>query len=258
VQASPQGYRRRIGLLTLAGGLASTVFWPLTFALEQWLGWRATVLIYAVLHLFVCAPLHAFALPVLRRDRAVRDEASQSPPSPQPLQALLRQTAFWWLALSFTALGFVTSAMATHVVPMLVAAGAPTASALATAALIGPMQVTGRSAELLLAGRLAPVAVGRIACALIAFALVALWAAAWVEPGRPALMYAFALCYGAGLGLTTIVRATTPAELFGAQGYAAVSGTLSGPSVLARAAGPLAATYECHHATLWLPRLDRP
>jgi len=256
IQAWPADYRRRMGLLTLAGGLASTVFWPLTFALEHRLGWRATVLVYAALHLFVCAPLHAFALPTSRRDAAVRAEASGSA-APEPVQGLLRRTAFWWLMLSFTTLGFVTSAMAAHVVPMLVTAGATTASALATAALIGPMQVTGRSAELLLGGRLHPLVVGRIAGMLIPFALVALWVALWVAPGRPALMYTFALAYGAGLGLTTIVRATTSAQLFGAQAYAAVSGALSGPSVLARAAGPLAATLilgraQSYETVLWV------
>jgi MFS family permease len=249
VQAWPVGYRRRIGLLTLAGGLASTAFWPLTFALEHRLGWRTTVLVYAALHLFVCAPLHAFALPALRRSRlmAARTEAHRSPAPQTTMHMLARHPAFWLLVLSFTALGFVTSAMATHVVPMLVTGGATTASALATAALIGPMQVAGRSAELLLAGRLRPRVVGWITVALIPLALAALWAAPWAMPDTPALLFMFALAYGAGLGLTTIVRATTPAELFGAQAFAAVSGALSGPAVLARATGPLAATLMLGH-----------
>lgn len=257
VQAWPDGYRRHMGLLTLAGGLASTAFWPLTFALEHHLGWRATLSVYAGLHLLVCAPLHAFALPARQPGRltAAGTEARRST-APQPVvQGLVRRPAFWLLVLSFTALGFVTSAMATHVVPMLVTAGATTASALAVAALIGPMQVAGRFADLLLAGRLHPLAVGWITVALIPFALATLWLALWAVPGTPALLYSFALAYGVGLGLTTLVRATTPAELFGAQGYAAVSGVLSGPSVLARAAGPLAATVmlgrlQSYHAVL--------
>lgn len=245
VQAWPDDYRRRMGLLTLAGGLASTIFWPLTFALEQRLGWRATAAVYALLHLVVCAPLHALALPTLLRGRraAVGQQTSRDPALENPTHApFVRRPAFWLLLLSFTALGFVTSAVSIHAIPMLVTAGTTTASALAIAALIGPMQVTGRFVELMLGPRLRPLVVGRITVALIPFALAALWLALWADPGEPALMYTFALVYGVGLGLATIVRATSPAELFGAQGYAAVSGALSGPSVLARAAGPLAAT----------------
>lgn len=249
VRAWPHDYRRRMGLLTLAGGLASTVFWPLTFVLEQGLGWRSTVQVYAALHLFVCAPLHAVALSALPRSRrtTVRTEASPVPVPHRPTRALVRHPAFWMLVLSFTTLGFVTSAMSTHVVPMLVTAGATTASALTMAALIGPMQVTGRSAEMLLSGRLPPLFVGRVAAGLIPFALVALWAAMWAVPGEHGLMYTFALAYGLGLGLLTIVRASTAAELFGVQGYAAVSGALSAPSVMARAAGPLAASWILGH-----------
>lgn len=100
-----------MGLLTLAGGLASTTFWPLTFALEQALGWRTTVMVYAVLQLFVCAPLRAFVLPRLQRGRitAARTEAPRSPAPQTATQALVRHPAFWLLVRSFTAFGFVTS-----------------------------------------------------------------------------------------------------------------------------------------------------
>ena len=55
--------RRPITLLTLFAGLASTISWPTTSALIDWVGWRETYLIYAALLAFVAAPLHAFALP---------------------------------------------------------------------------------------------------------------------------------------------------------------------------------------------------
>src|SRR5437762_3013200 len=62
--------RQPITVLTLAGGFASTVSWPATYALLQPLGWRGTYLVYAALLAFVAAPLHAFALP---RTRATHD-----------------------------------------------------------------------------------------------------------------------------------------------------------------------------------------
>src|SRR5204863_3814730 len=73
--------RQPITVLTLAGGFASTVSWPATYALLQPLGWQGTYLVYAALLAFVAAPLHAFGLP---RTRAVHDialaEGAAAPP----------------------------------------------------------------------------------------------------------------------------------------------------------------------------------
>src|SRR5690606_12370524 len=52
------GARRAISLLTLFGGLASTVFWPLGGWLDNTLGWRATLQVYALLNVVPCALLH--------------------------------------------------------------------------------------------------------------------------------------------------------------------------------------------------------
>lgn len=236
VAADPAAYRRRMAVLTLAGGMASTVFWPLTQLLAGTLGWRDTLLAYAALHLLVCAPLHWFALPVDAPRPAT--QSTSSPARPAPGQ-VLRSPEFWWLAVSFAAFGFVNAAMATHMVPMLESTGVGPASAMAIAALIGPMQVAGRSADLLLAGRVGPRTVGTVAVLLTPAALLVLWAA----PATQALLYVFAALYGAGLGLATIVRASAPLEVFGSAGYASVSGALHGPARLARAAGPLAGTF---------------
>jgi hypothetical protein len=57
----------------------------------------------------------------------------------------------------------------------------------------------------------------------------------------PALLV-FVVLYGAGLGLYTIVRATTPAELFGRDNFGALNGALAAPSLFAPAAGPIGAS----------------
>lgn len=236
VAADPAAYRRRMAILTLAGGMASTVFWPLTQLLADALGWRSTVQVYAAMHLLVCAPLHWFALPAGMQEPKASAAAGGAPAS---LLQAFRNPAFWWLALSFVAFGFVNSAMATHMVPMLESTGVGLVFAMTIAALIGPMQVAGRSTDLLLAGRVSTRTVGIIAVLLTPVALLVLW----IAPAVPPLLYVFAALYGAGLGLTTIVRASAPLEVFGAAGYASVSGALHGPARLARAAGPLAGTF---------------
>ena len=58
-----QNARPAITTLTLFGGFASTVCWPLsTFFLER-LGWRGTCVAYAVLHLTLTLPLYGLVLP---------------------------------------------------------------------------------------------------------------------------------------------------------------------------------------------------
>ena len=50
-QVAGPGARRAIGMLAIIGGFASTVFWPLSGALDVAVGWRGTLLVYAAIHL---------------------------------------------------------------------------------------------------------------------------------------------------------------------------------------------------------------
>ncbi|MGB9215285.1 MAG: MFS transporter, partial [Pseudolabrys sp.] len=54
------GARQPITALTLAGGFASTVSWPVTHLLIERVGWSDTYLVYAALMVCIAAPLHAF------------------------------------------------------------------------------------------------------------------------------------------------------------------------------------------------------
>ena len=55
--------RAAITHLTLFGGFASTVCWPLSAVFLEWLGWRGTCFAYAALHLGLTLPLYAAILP---------------------------------------------------------------------------------------------------------------------------------------------------------------------------------------------------
>lgn len=48
--------------LTLFGGFASTICWPLSAFMIDHLGWRSACFIYAALHLFVMLPLQVLSL----------------------------------------------------------------------------------------------------------------------------------------------------------------------------------------------------
>src|SRR6185312_15738214 len=56
-------YRRAVTALTLFGGFASTVFWPLSQWLLEVRGFRVAFAVHAVLNLVVCLPLHLWFVP---------------------------------------------------------------------------------------------------------------------------------------------------------------------------------------------------
>ena len=250
-RAFTRHHRRAITVLTLFGGFASTVFWPLGQALINAVGWRETAAIFGAINLVVCVPLHLVALPSAAVPRAGQPE------QPQPARSLreaVRDPTFHWLAAAFTANTLVFSATSVHLLAMLVAKGLTATQAAAFGALIGPMQVLGRLTEMVSGGRAAPSRVGMIAMGLLPASLLLLVIAGTSVWG----FVAFAVLYGAGNGVMTIVRGTIPVELYGRDHYGAVNGALAAPVLIAKAAGPLVAAFALVVAhsydtvTLWL------
>ena len=237
-------HRRAIAVLTLFGGFASTVFWPLGQTLIDAYGWRSTAMAFGAINLLLCLPLHLLVLP--RRPLPPAPTAGKA--ASVPLQAVLRDRRFYLLAAAFTANVLVFSATSVHMIAMLVAKGLTAAQAAGYGALFGPMQVAGRLAEMMLGQRVAPSRVGLVALAMLPASLILL-----VLSGIGAWGFvAFALLYGAGNGVMTIVRGTVPVELYGRDHYGAVNGALAAPVLLAKAAGPLVAAL----ALLAVPDYD--
>jgi MFS family permease len=239
-------YRRAITTLTLFGGFASTVFWPLTQFLIAELGWRNALLVLALLNLAVCAPLHWWALP--RDGRAERPRIVASG-GPGAFRAALRTPVFYLLTIAFTGNALVFSATQVHLMSMLQEKQLSAASAALVGAMIGPMQVTGRLLELAFASRLAASTIGILAMAFLPLSLWLLGVAGVQWP----LLVAFAVIYGIGNGVMTIVRGAIAAELFGREAYGAINGAMAAPVIVAKAAGPLVAAL----LFAWLGGYDR-
>ncbi|EEF24435.1 conserved hypothetical protein, partial [Ricinus communis] len=53
VESDPKTASRSITYLTLIGGFASTIFWPISAALMGYLSWREIYLIFAALNLVI-------------------------------------------------------------------------------------------------------------------------------------------------------------------------------------------------------------
>lgn len=211
--------------ITLIAGFASTISWPLSAFLNDTVGWRETLLVWAALNVVVGLPLN-FLLPVPART-APHSRAPAHSVGWKPYKEM------FLLAFVFAAAWFVTGAMAAHLPRLLERAGATSVQAIAAAALVGPAQVAARLVEFFLLRRSHPLASARIAALLhpigaVIFALM----------GPPAVAV-FAVFYGAGNGLLTIARGTVPLAVFGPQGYGERTGLLGAPARAAQALAPL-------------------
>lgn len=230
------GARRAISLLTLLGGLASTAFWPIGHFLDASLGWRATLVIYALLNLAICLPLHwHFAG---EPAQAAEDGSGESADPVHPGIALSpsrRRVALHLLAAAFTLHAFVASTMAAHLPGLLGGLGLGSAAVVSAASLMGVAQVGARLVEMLLQRRFSAQATALPAAGLLpaAFFVALLW------PGATLAAALFVTLYGCANGLMTIVRGALPLAVFGSRGYGELLGTVAAPALAVAAIAPV-------------------
>ena len=233
----PHDFRRAIITMTFLGGLASTVFIPLTaWLISEW-GWRVALTSLGVLHLLVCAPLHAV---VLRDAPPARVPAPDAPhQAPQGLSQLVRSAPFLWVSCFVILMTAASSALPAHMISLLRENGLSETWVIAVPACIGLFQVLGRVLlyffehhfDLHLANRLIP--------GLIPLGLAALLAAPLAGPWHMAVVMVFVVLFGMGNGMLTIVKGTAMAQYVSREHVATLNGALGLPLALARAAAPL-------------------
>src|SRR5215211_5729796 len=156
-----RGLARALLLVTLAGGLASTIFLPLTAWLVEVQGWReALFALAAILALLTILP-HALVL--RRRPEALgllpdgiepthspREETARALNEPRaeprsvPLGVALRGPAFWLLAAALFLGTLSQAAIYVHLIPYLAEKDYGLGSAATLTGLIGASQVLGR------------------------------------------------------------------------------------------------------------------
>ena len=235
VQVAPSRGRMAISYLTLFGAFASSVFWVVGHALEEHLGWRQTLVVFALINLAVCLPLHWWGLARRESERAAEPAGGPVPSADgPPLEGTTRSIAIALFALIMSLNGFVFGVISVQLVPLLEAAGLATAAAVWIASLKGVAQFGGRVVEIVFARNLRAITVGRIAIGILPASLVVLLAGTGSLP----LLVAFTLLMGASQGVLTIVRGAVPLALFGATGYGAVLGLIATPVLVVNAASP--------------------
>jgi MFS family permease len=228
--------RPAITALTLAGGFASTVSWPVTHVLIGAIGWRGTYLAYAALLAVVAAPLHAFALP---RTRAEAEPARLVAGAHAPPMLPAKGLAFVLVATAFAAYAFVPSGLAAHLLAIFQRLGLELGTVVAIGALFGPSQVAARLIEFFFARNVHPLNIARFAVAILVLAFAALVALGLSAP----VAALFAIMFGAANGLVTIARGTVPLALFGASGYGRLIGRIAGPFLVIQAVAPLVLAF---------------
>lgn len=235
VQVVPSRGRKAISYLTLFGAFASSVFWMLGHQLNAALGWRDTLVCFAVIHLLVCLPLNWFGLSRREPEPDTPVEAPVAGASDEaPLQGRDRRIALTLFAIVMSLNGLVFGALSVMFVPLLEASGLATAAAVWVASMKGFAQFGGRVVEIIFGRRLHAMSIARVALGGLPCAFVL----SLLSAGNVQVLLAFTLLMGASQGVITIVRGAVPLALFGARGYGMVLGLLATPVLIVTAAAP--------------------
>lgn len=224
---------RALTAVTLVAGLASTVFAPLTEALNAQLGWRTVFAVLGVGLAVITIPVHAV---VLRR----RWPADRHPTEPTAVgvddhvRSVLRSRQFWFLTVGLTVASLAVFAVVINLVALLAERGMSSALAAWTLGLGGVGQVAGRLFYPALARRL-----GVRTRTLIIFGLAAVTTAALaLVPGPVGALIAIAMIAGVARGIGTLLQATAVPDRWGALAYGRISGMLAAPVTIASALAP--------------------
>lgn len=218
--------------ITLVAGFASTIAFPAAFSAAEAFGWRATVVIFALVVAGVAAPIMWIGGRELERTRTAPEAPHDRPR--ETSRGFLRAPAFWLLAIGFACVAMVHGAALHHFLPILDERGLAADLAVLAASFIGPMQV---------AGRLAMMASDRFAShktiSLVAFASMAASTVMLMVAGQsPAFVSLFVLLFGGAWGTISILRPVLTREILGDEDFGAKSGAMALPFLVGSASAP--------------------
>ncbi len=235
-------FRQAIMVMTFVGGLASTFGIPFANLLIERIDWRPTLVVLAAINLGVAILIHRLFVPGPEEQAVPIAHAAPSSTKTKPknpLAAAIRVPAFWGLVVAFAGYGLAFSAMSFHLIPLLAERHVAIGVVMAIIALIGPMQVVGR--VLLMAAQKHITSIQLGALIYLAFPISMAMLAAGISDVYGLIL--FAIIYGVANGLVTILRGMAVPEFIGPEGYGVVSGALTMPTNIMRAAGPLMGAF---------------
>ncbi|MDO8874513.1 MAG: MFS transporter [Pseudolabrys sp.] len=222
--------------LTLLGGFASTICWPLSAFMIDHVGWRIACLIYALLHLCLVLPLQMAVVPSTSpRGPEKPGEAGQATTaSPAPIEN--EGVIFALVALVMSLTAGIGAIVIVNFMIFLQATGVDYAVAVGLGTLFGPAQVGARMIESLFGTRYHPIWTMVASCVLMALGLMMLY-------GHFPLLAVVVLVYAAGYGIFWIARGTLPLALFGPVRFPRLMGMIAFPSLIVQALAPTAGAW---------------
>lgn len=231
VIARRYGSRRRgaMTILTLAGGLASTVFAPIVAGLLTVTDWRTTFLLLAGVLLVTTVPLHWFSL-----ERAWTPMTHDDGVQAHTVSRVIRTRRFWMLELSMLALAAALFSVTLALIPLFTEKGLSYELAAWSLGLLGAGQVIGRLLYVAIPHTAAPW-IPLAATAGLSAAFLALLA---LVPGPPWLLISIGIAAGAVRGAQTLVQGSAVADRWGTHNYGAINGVFAAPITLVGAFGP--------------------
>lgn len=225
-------YVKALMILTLAAGLASTVFAPLSVALADRFDWRTTYLVLAAILAVITIPGHIWGL------RGGWPDPIRLPHAqPGDYHRTSRSLPFLALIVALAAAAFAASAGVFNLVPLLIERGFSPSLAALTLGLGGAGQVIGRIFYLPLAAKTS-VRVRTVSVIAVA-GLSTVWLG--LASSTAALI---GIAVGAGLvrGIFTLIQATAITDRWGGEHYGRLNGLMSAPIVIVMALAPWAGT----------------
>ncbi|MCS3842895.1 MFS transporter [Microbacterium sp. AK031] len=231
VIARRYGARRRgaMTILTLAGGLASTVFAPIVAGLLTITDWRTTFLLLAGVLLITTVPLHWFSL-----ERTWTPIPHDDSVEVHSVSAVVRTRRFWMLELSMLTLAAALFSVTLALIPLFAEKGMSYELAAWALGLLGAGQVIGRLLYVAIPHTAAPW-IPLAATAALSTVFLALLA---LVPGPPWLLISIGIATGAVRGAQTLVQGSAVADRWGARNYGAINGVFAAPITLVGAFGP--------------------
>lgn len=240
--------RKALAIVTIAGGLASTIFAPLVAVLLSALGWSGTYLVLAAILAAVNLPLYWFSLEPAWHVRVVGHPDRHD----QSVSAVVRSARFWRLVIAMVAISIALFSVTLNSIPLFMERGLTFELAAVALGLIGAGQLLGRILFMVIPhGRRAwvPLAAGSVAGA-VALAMLGL------VPGPAWLLILIGVATGSVRGVMTLVHATAVSDRWGTLNYGAVNGIFSAPIAVALALtpaiGPLVASVTGSFTTMAL------
>lgn len=226
--------RRAVTGLTILGGATSAFFLPLTAWLDGLLGWRMTLLLFALLHVLVALPISLAVLPH-RRPELAASQTSADTPWNGIVPAHLHARAFWLIVAWSCFEGMLVWGFNMQSIDILRGGGLSSELAIAAWMFSGPCQALSRTIELALAGRFPIMVSALVSVLVIPLGFVPVFAFGLSWPTAAGL----AICFGLGHGLFTIALSMLPLRLFGLATYGATMGRIALPQSLCNALAPI-------------------